>query len=318
MNCFRKMILPVVLAAILLAACSNQAAPVSTPPAAQATPAEVTPASAERNWPAEITIVLMPDEGNPDAAHKNDTFMQAMEAELGIKVNFIEAFEYAVGIEAMKSGKLDILLVSPMSYYQAERLADIEPLVTTGTEGTIPYKTVFVTKSDRDDINSVADLQGKTFAFVDPASLSGYLYPKAKLLVDLGLDTDQLENPDYFFKTVTYSGKHDSSVMGVVMGDYDAAAVALQILDSMTKAGLVKEEDIKIVGETDIIPSACYIMRKDLPQDLKDAIKSFYLGYDDPVFFEQFYQNPNTRFIEAHGSDYDVVYEMVSLLKIEE
>jgi len=324
MKLLSKAIPMLLAAALLFADCAAKPTTPAPTPAANApqnasvtTETPVEPA-ANADWPDTLTIVLMPDEGNPDAANINTEFKDAMEAALGIKVEMIEAFEYAVGIEAMKSGKLDLLLVSPMSYYQAERVANIEPLVTTGTEGTTPYKTVFVTKSDRDDINSLEDLRDKTFAFVDPASSSGYLYPKAKLLSELGLDTDQLENPGYFFKTVTYSGKHDASLMGVSMGDYDAGAVALQIIDSVIDAGLIGANDLKIIGETDIIPSACYIMRAELPQSLKDTIKAFYLGYDDPTYFAQFYQNPDIRYIEAYASDYDVVYEMVRLLKIEE
>lgn len=275
--------------------------------------------SSENNWPSKLTIALMPDEGNPDAGQKNEAFSEAMSEYLGgIKIEVFEGSEYAVGIEAMKSGKLDILLVSPMSYYQANRVADIEPLVTTGTEGTVPYKTVFIVKSDREDIKSLEDLKGKTFAFVDPASSSGYMYPKAKLMTDLNLEADKLESPGYFFKTVAYSGKHDSSVMGVVMGDYDAAAVALQTIAPMAAAGLFDESDLKIIGETDVIPSACYVMRSNLPQDLKDKIKEFYLQYDDSSYFEQFYGNKGVRYIEAKDSDYDVVYEMVTLLNIEE
>ncbi|MDR0642351.1 MAG: phosphate/phosphite/phosphonate ABC transporter substrate-binding protein [Treponema sp.] len=280
---------------------------------------EATPVDGERaGWPDKLTIVLMPDEGNPGANTKNNDFVQSFTEFLGIDVEVLESFEYAVGLEALRAGRLDLLLVSPMSYYQAKRVANIEPLVTTGTEGTIPYKTVFIVKSDRDDINTVHDLKGKTFAFVDPASSSGYMFPKAKLIKDLGLDTEQIENPGYFFKTVAYSGKHDSSVMGVVMGDYDGAAVALQIISQVANAGLIKESDLKIIGETEIIPTACYVMRADLPRNLKAKIKEFYLAYDDEEFFRALYQNPQNRFIEAFDSDYDVVYEMVQLLKIEQ
>jgi phosphonate transport system substrate-binding protein len=276
-------------------------------------------AAGERaGWPDKITIVLMPDEGNPDMGSKNKEFTDALKQFLGIEVEVLESFEYTVGLEAMRSKKLELLLVSPMSYYQAKRIADIEPLVTTGTEGTIPYKTVFITRSDRSDINSVHDLRGKTFAFVDPASSSGYMFPKAKLIKDLGLDTEQIENPGYYFKTVTYSGKHDSSVMGVIMGDYDGAAVALGTIYNLAKAGLIKENDLKILGETEVIPTACFVIRADLPQDLKAKIKEFYLGYDNKEYFELLYKSPDVRYIEAFDADYNVVYEMVELLKIEQ
>ncbi|MGD6960124.1 phosphate/phosphite/phosphonate ABC transporter substrate-binding protein [Rossellomorea aquimaris] len=272
----------------------------------------------ESEWPDKITIVQMPDESNPNAGSKNEEFRKAMEEYLGIEVEELEGGDYSVGLEAMKAGKLEVMLVSPMSYYQAKKMADVEPLVTTESMGAKPYKSVFVTKSTRDDINSLEDLEGKTFAFVDPASSSGYVYPKAKILQSLGLDTDQLENPDYFFKTVAFSGKHDASLMGVVKGDYDAATVALQVIDSLVQADLIKEDDVKIIDETAEIANALYVMRKDIPQDLKDKIKEFYLQYGDEDYFESFYQDSSARFVEAKDADYAEIEEMIKLLKIEE
>ncbi|MDR1117270.1 MAG: phosphate/phosphite/phosphonate ABC transporter substrate-binding protein [Oscillospiraceae bacterium] len=289
--------------------CQESSAPTAAPTATD---------NGKADWPAKITIVQMPDENNPDAGSIHEGFRTEMEEYLGIKIEELEGSDYTVGIEAMKSGKLEVLLVSPMSYYQAKRVADIEPLVTTSTNGAVPYKTVFITRSDRDDINSLEDLEGKTFAFVDPASSSGYLYPKTKLVTALELDPEKLENPNYFFSTVAYSGKHDSSLMGVVMGDYDAAAVALQMISGLADAGIINEDDIKIIGETDEIPNACFVIRADLPQSLKDAIRDFYLQYDDSGYFEAFYGTPDMKFVEVQDSDYDVVTEMVEILKIEE
>lgn len=266
----------------------------------------------------KLTIVQMPDENNPDAGTKSKDFCKDMENELGIAVEEMEGAEYSVGIEAMKAGKLDVLLVSPMSYYQAKKVAGAEPLVTTTSMGAEPYRTVFIVNKDDKETQSLRDLKGKTFAFVDPASSSGYMFPKSKLVNELALDPDQLENPDYFFKTVAYSGKHDSSIMGVIKGDYEAAAVAGQIIPQLAEAGVIKEDDVRIIGETDVIPNACFVIRADLPQETKDKIKDFYLSYDNEEYFETMYGSKDVRFVEAKDEDYDVVKEMVDTLNIEE
>ncbi|MFV0558273.1 MAG: phosphate/phosphite/phosphonate ABC transporter substrate-binding protein [Enterococcus sp.] len=266
----------------------------------------------------ELTIVQMPDENNPDAGAKNDDFREALEKELGVKVSELEGSEYSVGIEAMKAGKLDVLLVSPMSYYQAKKVADVEPLVTTTTMGAEEYKTVFIVNGKDQETKSIEDLKGKSFAFVDPASSSGYMFPKAKLVKDLSLDTDKLENPDYFFKSVTYSGKHDSSVMGVVKGDYDAAAVAAQTIDGLVGAGMIEKDDVRIIGETDVIPNALYVIRKDLPEETKAAVKDFYLNYDNPEYFEALYGTKDAKFVEVDEDDYAVIEEMTDTLHLEE
>lgn len=271
----------------------------------------------EDGMPDKVTIVTMPDENNPAAGGKNEKFQKDLSEEIGLPVEIMEGADYAVGIEAMKNKKLDVLLVSPMSYFQAKQRVDIDPLVTTTAPGSETYRTVFITKKDNDKINSLEDLKGTNFAFVDPASSSGYLYPKYELVTKLKLNQAKLEEPDYFFKTVAYSGKHDSSVMGVSKGDYDAAAVAGQVLQSMDDAGLVKKDDLKIIDETQEIPNAAYVIRSELPEELKKKIKDFYLNYDDEEYFKAFYKDGSIRFVEAKDDDYEGVKDIIKVLGIE-
>lgn len=271
----------------------------------------------EDGMPDKVTIVTMPDENNPAAGGKNEKFQKGLSEEIGLPVEIMEGADYAVGIEAMKNKKLDVLLVSPMSYFQAKQRVDIDPLVTTTAPGSETYRTVFITKKDNDKINSLEDLKGTNFAFVDPASSSGYLYPKYQLVTKLKLDQAKLEEPDYFFKTVAYSGKHDSSVMGVSKGDYDAAAVASQVLQSMDDAGLVKKDELKVVDETQEIPNAAYVIRSELPEELKKKIKDFYLNYDDEEYFKAFYKDGSIRFVEAKDDDYEGVKDITKVLGIE-
>lgn len=275
-------------------------------------------ASGAATTPEKLTIVQMPDENNPDAGTKHDGFRKDMEKAVGIPVEEMEGADYSVGIEALKAGKLDVLLVSPMSYYQAKKVAGAEPLVTTTSMGTEPYRTKFIARADDQSINDLKDLKGKNFAFVDPASSSGYMYPKTTLVKELDLASDKLENPGYFFKTVAYSGKHDASIMGVAKGDYDAAAVAGQTIPMMEKAGLLEKGALKVIGETDVIPNALFVVRKDLPQDIKKKLLDFYTGYDNADYFKSFYGAEDVRFVAAKDSDYAVVKEMVDTLGIEE
>lgn len=266
----------------------------------------------------KLTIVQIQDETNPDSGQKNEQFRSDMSEALGIEVEELEGADYSVGIEALKAGKLDVLLVSPMSYYQAKKIAGAEPLVTTTSMGQEEYKTLFVVGKDDTTTQSLADLKGKSFAFVDPASSSGYMYPKAKLVKELSLDPNQLENPGYFFDTVAYSGKHDSSLMGVAKGDYDAAAVAGQVITSLVDAEMIQEGDIRVIGETETIPNALFVVRSDLPAETKAALKDFYLTYENEEYFETFYGSKEVRFTEAKDEDYEVVQEMVEILNLEE
>jgi phosphonate transport system substrate-binding protein len=102
--------------------------------------------------------------------------------------------------------------------------------------------------------------------------------------------------------------------MAVVNGDVDAAAVASDTLRAMILNGEVSEDEYAVIHESAKIPTSPIAIRADLPQDLKDKVKEFYLGYQDDDYFASIYglkPEDHTRFIEADDADYDYVRELM-------
>jgi len=85
----------------------------------------------------------------------------------------------------------------------------------------------------------VSDLKGRKVAHVTPSSNSGNQAPRA-LFKSMGVVPDK----DY---KVTYSGKHDNSIMGVANKDYDAGPVASSVLDRMVDKGIVNRDDLRVI-----------------------------------------------------------------------
>lgn len=264
------------------------------------------------DWPKEIALVQTPNEDNPNSASMHSQLREHLVEELGIEVVEHEGGSYAIGIEAMASGNIDIMLASPMSFYQAERIAGAELLVTPQADNIPEYYTIFITHVDNKDINSLEDLQGKNFAFVNAASSSGYLYPKGTLVEELDLDPALVEQSGYFFENVTFTESHQNSLIGVAMGDFDAAAVAASQFDMMVEAANIDKDDIKIIGRTQSIPDPSYIIRGDLPEDLKKAIQDAFVSFDDEAYFEVIHQSPDVRF---YATDADYYAETINMLE---
>lgn len=286
---------------LILAACGN----ASSPGAAQ-------PENAE--WPKVLNIVQMPNENNPQAASMHSQLRDYLKEELGVEVKEYEGSSYAIGIEALASNKLDIMLATPMSYYQANQLSDAELLVTPQMESG-QYFTAFIAKGDNDDINSIEDLKGKNFAFVNAASSSGYLYPKGTLVQEFDLDPELVEQSGYFFENVVFSESHPNSVIGVAMGDFEAAAAASGTIQAMIDAGTIKEGDVKVIGRTQDIPDPSYIIRGNLPEDFKEAVRKAFLSFDNEAYFEAIHGDPNVRFIASDPNYYDPAIEMLAAIK---
>ena len=246
-----------------------------------------------------ISIGQVFTDDDPNSGMANEAFRLALEAYIGIPVVEIEGVSYLVGVEAMRAGNLDIMFASAFNFVRAQEVVPVEILATLSNPEIEPAHTVFITHINREDINSIEDLRGQTFAFVDAASTSGYLFPKYHLVTNLNLDQNLVMQPGYFFSSAVFSGGHDSSLMGVNFGDFDGAAVVTTVLEMMFEAGVVSEEDIKIIGETEPAPDASYIIRSELPQEIIDDIRSFFLTFDDADYFKQAWGNSNVRFIEG-------------------
>lgn len=269
--------------------------------------------ASETAWPETLTLVQMPNENDPTITQSmHSQLRDHLTEELGINVVEHQGGSYAVGIEALASGNLDVLLATPMSYYQANKVADAELLVTPSfPEGVFKYYTSFITHADNDDINSLEDLEGTNFAFVNAASSSGYLYPKGTLVQELGLESDRVEQSGYFFENVTFSESHPNSVIGVSMGDFEAAAAARSVIDSLIEAGQIKEDDIKEIGRSIDIPDPSYIVRGGLPDDFVDELREAFLSFDNEEYFEAIHGDASVRFVGTPEGFYDDSIEML-------
>src|SRR5258708_29761657 len=72
-------------------------------------------------------------------------------------------------------------------------------------QGSKTYRSQIVVRADS-GINSIEQLRGKKFAFVDPASASGFLFPNA-LLAGMGIDYKS------FFSDTIFAGGHDKGII---------------------------------------------------------------------------------------------------------
>ena len=87
----------------------------------------------------------------------------------------------------------------------------MEPIaeVTLPALANQPASVIIVPKDS--DIDSLDDLKGKTFGFVDPVSTTGHLLPKATFVKELGVTPEELGNG--FFKDYQFAGGHDKAVI---------------------------------------------------------------------------------------------------------
>ncbi|MDX9678121.1 phosphonate ABC transporter substrate-binding protein [Pseudomonas zeae] len=256
----------------------------------------------------KLTIGLIPSEDSQAMIESSKQVLDDLQAKIGMPVVPFVATDYNGIIEALRSGKLDVAYLGPFSYVLATSVADVEAfsVAVTKKTGQSAYKSVILARKDS-GIHSLADLKGHTFAFVDPSSASGHLFPKA------GLEQAGFA-PDSLFKRVIFSGSHDASILAVENKKVDAAAVADRIFASAVAKGVVKQDDFEIVWSSKPIPESPMVWRKALDPQLKKKIADALASIKDVPWGDQGVLN---GFQPTTDASYDVVRETAKVLDLD-
>jgi phosphonate transport system substrate-binding protein len=256
---------------------------------------------------AVLNMGLVPGEDPRVMINDNQALLDHLQKSLRMEVKPFVATDYNGVIEALRSKRLDIALLGPFSYVLATTVADVEAFALLETEKQgATYRSVIIARKDH-GVRGHKDLAGKTFAFVDPSSTSGHLFPKAGL-IKAGYD------PDTYFSRVIFSGGHDASAIAVQNGKVDAAAVADALLEPAYSRGMLKQDEVAVVWTSDPIPGAPVAYRRDLPADLKARIRASFAQIQNMPW------GPKTtikRWVPTDDAAYDGVRETAKLLHLD-
>ncbi len=232
----------------------------------------------------ELRVGLIGGENASDLLTRNEAYRKLLETELGIPVKLFPATDYAGIMQAIGAGQVEIAAFGASGFAGAYLDCNkcIEPLVVAEeNDGSTFYYSVAVTRADS-GINSLDDAKGKSLAFADPNSTSGYLIPNATLKAE-GKD------PEKFFSRVGFAGGHEQGVLAVLNKQYDVAVTwtsgqgdikegySRGNLRAMVDKKLLNMDDVKIIWQSGKIPNGPWAVRADLPADLKEKLLQIHL-----------------------------------------
>jgi phosphonate transport system substrate-binding protein len=225
--------------------------------------------AADPSWPKEITFALLSTENASEITRRWGPILAQLEKDLGVKVKSVTATDYRGTIEALKFKKAEIGHLGPKSYVEAStnNYANVEPIAQLQlANGSLGYRSCLIVHSDS-DLFSPEDMAGKTFAFNDPNSTSGYLVPSAFFMMELSVD------PKKYFSKITFSGSHEASILAVANKKVEVASTNLPDLQQLTREGKVPRGALRVIWVSKLIPNDPIVVRKDMPASLRSAIQ---------------------------------------------
>jgi len=200
--------------------------------------------------------LFQPDKEKNDATYRPLADHLAKALGRPVKLATVDSWEGLA--KSLAAGETDIALMGPWGYVIANHQAGAQAVATILYEGKPEYFAIMVT-NPKSGIGSIADLKGRSFAFGDKGSTSGYLIPLHEFQ-KRGID------PEKHFSRVLFT-KHQAIETQVTRGELDAGADYNRNRDAMIADGLIKAADSRIIWTSAPLPNDAVAVSKALATD---------------------------------------------------
>lgn len=260
--------------------------------------------------PRQLVMAITPSNIPTELFKASEVFAAELGKKLGLSIKVYMPTDYLGVVEALRNKTADLAFVHPAGYVFANREAKAQIVAVDVWHGKTSYTSRIYVRKDS-GLNSLEALRGKTIAFVDPGSTSGYVYPMV-MLIKKGLVKER--DPKTFFKDAMFAGTHEAALLALLNGSVDAVA-SFDLAPQQYLKDKERIEKLTYIAETDPIPEAGVIVREGLDPGLVKKLHDSLMVFNSPEYrpiLKDFYGIDG--FAPGRDSDYDPVREAIDLL----
>ena len=262
-------------AVMIFAACgggTGAPAPAATTAAKTADPG---PRLGSINRP--IVLAFTPSQDVQRLTTSGNAIASALASATGLAWKVTIPTSYAAQIESMCAGQTDVAFIAPLQMTLAIDKNCGTPILAAlridpdSKQLSTTYYSQILVRTDS-GINDLAGLKGKTFAFADALSASGYVFPTLTVKNKTGQD------PKTFFSSTTFAGGHDKVALAVYSGQVAGGAT---FIDVRTNAGMPADilQKTKLIDKAGPIPNDGVALRKGFPDEIGKQVTKGLIDY---------------------------------------
>lgn len=231
-----------------------------------------------------------------------------LENELDRPFNMVQRRTYAEVNDLIETGDVGLAFVCTSAYIAGREDFDMQLLVAPVVNGGTFYHSQLIVPIDS-TAKSIADLEGKVFAFTDPMSFTGRVYP-TYLLQQLG------KNPSTFFQNTFFTYSHDDAIRAVAEGLADGAAVDSLVLDFALAREPELGTKIKIIHNSPPFGIPPVVVNPDIRPQLRSELETILLNmHKDPEGLKALQASGIEQFTMVTPALYDLVEEIITIVE---
>jgi phosphonate transport system substrate-binding protein len=239
-----------------------------------------------------------------------EVMVKYISQKIGSSVKIVQRKSYQEINDLIKNNEIDFAFVCGGAYIDGNSEFGMKLLVVPMVHGNTTYNSYIIVQNES-NYSDINDLRGKKFAFSDPLSNSGKLYPEYRLFLlnetpDSFFGKDEQGRSNWFF---TYS--HDNSIIAVAEKLAEGAAVDSLVYDDM------KETHPDIIAKTRIIEISPpfgippIVVSKDIDPFLEKKLRGIFLNMNNDEEGKKILANVRIdRFTQLNDNAYDSIREM--------
>ncbi len=229
-----------------------------------------------------------------------------LDKKTGIKVKFTILSKYGDIIDRFTQRGLAGAFFGDLTGAIAIKKLAVEPAVTPiNVYGSSTSYGFIIVRKDS-GISGVEDMRGKIMAFVDKASVAGYLFPIVYL------KKQGVKDYKTFFSEYYFTGGFDASLYDVVDGRADIGCVKNTVLNEIIRKDPSVIKEIKIIAQSPSMPTNVLCLSKTLSPEIKSKIINALLDMENDPFGENILKKMKfKRFIRAYEDNFLPVYRLL-------
>jgi phosphonate transport system substrate-binding protein len=237
--------------------------------------------------------------------------MDYLAQKLDRPVEFLQRPTYREINDLLRYDLADLAFVCTRAYVQGQREFGMQFLVAPQVMGKVTYHSLLIVPADS-GARSLEDLRGKRFAFSDPLSSSGWLYPTYLLAL-------KGERSKTFFESTIFTHSHDNTVRAVADGLADGGVVHSLVYDRMVDRSPELVRRVRVIGRSPPWGNPPIVVNPRVDPSLRDRLLRLFLAMDQDPAAKRFLADLKIeRFVSLDDTYYKGVRAMVARIRAQQ